>query len=304
MNVRDKRDVFICHASADKEAVVQPLAQLLQDVDISCWLDEAEILWGDSIGSKVNEGLRLSRFVVVILSANFVQRNWPQREMYSALDLEASSGIVRVLPLLAGSTQERLDVLEQYPLLRDKRYLRWPEDRLRIGQEIHARLGRAHRQTMPEIQYREDRFAIPIPQLKRAPTQLERDRFVQEGFEVTRAYFAEALQRLQAANKQVETDLVEIHRRKFLAKIYLDGHLKAQCKIWLGGPINTSQISYSEGFVEIDSDNSYNDWLSVSEDSLTWESSGLSIFAPPVEGGMDSVGAAAYLWRRFVRTLE
>jgi hypothetical protein len=55
------RDVFICHASENKDDVVRPLVQALSEAGVSCWYDEAEIQWGDSITPKVNEGLTSSK---------------------------------------------------------------------------------------------------------------------------------------------------------------------------------------------------------------------------------------------------
>ncbi|MEI4902521.1 toll/interleukin-1 receptor domain-containing protein, partial [Klebsiella pneumoniae] len=60
------RDIFICHASEDRDDVVRPLVEAFTAAGISCWYDEAEIQWGDSITQKVNEGLGASKFVVVI----------------------------------------------------------------------------------------------------------------------------------------------------------------------------------------------------------------------------------------------
>ncbi|MBF8275840.1 MAG: hypothetical protein HW390_913 [Candidatus Brocadiaceae bacterium] len=51
-------DVFICHASEDKASVVEPLYQHLDSVGIRCWCDRGEILWGDSLVGKINEGLK------------------------------------------------------------------------------------------------------------------------------------------------------------------------------------------------------------------------------------------------------
>ncbi len=41
-------DVFISHASEDKEAVARPLYQALKDAGVSAWLDEVNITLGDS----------------------------------------------------------------------------------------------------------------------------------------------------------------------------------------------------------------------------------------------------------------
>lgn len=119
------RDVFICHAGEDKKSVVRPLVETLTVGDISAWFDEAEIRWGDSLTGMVNEGLRISRFVVVVLSPAFIGKNWPERELNSALNIEASTGQVKVLPILVGTDSERAAALARYPLLNDKAYLVW-----------------------------------------------------------------------------------------------------------------------------------------------------------------------------------
>ena len=49
-----RKDIFICHASEDKDGVVSPLSKAFGEHDISCWVDEAEIAWGDSLTGKVN----------------------------------------------------------------------------------------------------------------------------------------------------------------------------------------------------------------------------------------------------------
>jgi len=51
------RDVFICHASADKETHARPLAAALLRRAISTWMDEAEIRPGGSILDAINEVL-------------------------------------------------------------------------------------------------------------------------------------------------------------------------------------------------------------------------------------------------------
>jgi len=117
-----KRDVFICHASEDKPDVVKPLVGAFQQASISYWYDEAEIMWGDSITEKVNEGLRISRYVIVVLSEAFLSKKWPQRELNSVLNIEASTGEVRVLPLLTGTKEAKKRIIDHYPILNDKSY--------------------------------------------------------------------------------------------------------------------------------------------------------------------------------------
>jgi hypothetical protein len=138
----DVRDAFLCHAGQDKQAVVRPISIALTEAGISHWLDEAEIGWGDSITAKVNEGLRTSRYVIVVLSPAFLVRNWPQREFNAAMAQEAAAGEVKVLPLLFASHDERPGILSRYPLLADKRHLIWEDDTAPIVTELKRKLGR------------------------------------------------------------------------------------------------------------------------------------------------------------------
>lgn len=134
------RDVFLCHAGEDKTTIVEPLCNALAEAAISYWYDRAEIGWGDSLTEKVNEGLRISRYVLVVLSTPFMAKPWPQRELHAALNLEASSGEVKVLPLLCGDTDERKAILERLPLLNDKLHLEWDGDPSPIISALRSRL--------------------------------------------------------------------------------------------------------------------------------------------------------------------
>lgn len=134
----EKRDVFICHASADKQSHVRPFAAALASAGITYWLDEAEIGWGDRITEKINDGLSRSRYVVVFLTEALLQRQWPQTELGSALSREASSGGVVVLPIMVTSDAQ---VLAQYPMLRDKHYLRWQDGLEPLISALRTKLG-------------------------------------------------------------------------------------------------------------------------------------------------------------------
>ena len=76
-----RRDVFISHASEDKDAIARPLAQRLRACGCSVWFDEYELVLGDSLRAKVGDGLQHSRVGVVILSASFFAKRWPQWEL-------------------------------------------------------------------------------------------------------------------------------------------------------------------------------------------------------------------------------
>jgi len=118
------RDVFICHAHLDKITHARPLVSALNSRGVSCWVDEAELLPGVSLIEAINEGLAAVRFVLVIITENFLQRNWTQRELNAGLSREIRTGSVVVIPILA--TDPNIYV-RKYPLLEDKVHLDWSE---------------------------------------------------------------------------------------------------------------------------------------------------------------------------------
>lgn len=134
------KQIFLCHASEDKAAIARPLFEQFTLAGISCWLDEAEILWGDSITAKVNEGFQNSRYVVVVLTPNFLKKNWPKAELFKALNKEISSGATVVLPLIAGTSDERKAILSELDLLNDKRYVEWTGDPQSVVAELQVLL--------------------------------------------------------------------------------------------------------------------------------------------------------------------
>jgi hypothetical protein len=225
------RDIFICHASEDKKGIVRPIVQALTEAGISVWYDEAEIKWGDSVTQKVNQGLKISRFVIVVLSASFVKKNWPQRELNAALNIEASTGEVKVLPLLVGSEEEKKEILERYPLLNDKKYLPWNGDLQKIVEALIDRLSKTENIKKREYKLPPSGPRIPLPKIKKTFTQREKDQFLKNAFFTIKEYFKEALFQLQTSYKWIETDFQEIHNFKFISKIYVNGEIKSQCKI-------------------------------------------------------------------------
>jgi len=74
-------DVFISHASEDKDEVARPLAQRLEQLGLRVWLDECQLTVGDSLRRSIDRGLGESRFGVVVLSPAFFRKEWPNKEL-------------------------------------------------------------------------------------------------------------------------------------------------------------------------------------------------------------------------------
>ena len=110
-------DVFISHASEDKDEVVRPLAAALRGTGLSVWYDEFELQIGDSLRRKIDKGLASSRFGVVILSRAFFGRGWPEYEL-DGLVTRAISGEQILLPIWHNVTKR--EVMDYSPSLADR----------------------------------------------------------------------------------------------------------------------------------------------------------------------------------------
>lgn len=111
-------DLFISHATEDKEEVGRPLAQLLRDTGLRVWYDEFVLTVGDSLRRKIDEGLAHSRFGVVVLSPSFFAKNWPQYELDGLVATENTAGQKVILPIWHRLTRD--EVLAKSPTLADR----------------------------------------------------------------------------------------------------------------------------------------------------------------------------------------
>ena len=110
-------DVFISHATEDKDDVVRPLAQALINKNLRVWYDEFELSIGDSLRRKIDEGLAQSRFGIVVLLHAFFEKNWPQYELDGLVTREMVGEQV-ILPLWHRITKE--EIISHSPSLADK----------------------------------------------------------------------------------------------------------------------------------------------------------------------------------------
>lgn len=99
------RDVFLSHASEDKDSIARPLAHALQTRGYTVWFDEFELTVGDSLSKRIDEGLASSRFGVVILSPAFLGKPWPERELAGLVAKEMVGGERVILPVWHGLDQ-------------------------------------------------------------------------------------------------------------------------------------------------------------------------------------------------------
>lgn len=77
----ERYDVFISHASEDKDTIVRSLVTALTDQHLSVWYDEFTLRIGDSLREKIDRGLANSKMGLVVLSPAFISRGWTNYEL-------------------------------------------------------------------------------------------------------------------------------------------------------------------------------------------------------------------------------
>lgn len=117
------KDIFICHATRDKNLVV-PIAAECKRQGLSCWIDRESIAWGADIAGNFARNTEFS-VVLVVVSQNAIDRGWSIKEMSQALEREANSRDIVVLPLCVG---EREELVRHFPQLSGKLWRRWDND--------------------------------------------------------------------------------------------------------------------------------------------------------------------------------
>lgn len=108
-------DIFLSHASEDKQEVARPLQEALEQRGLSVWFDEVKIKVGHSIRQDIEEGIANARFGVVILSQNFFAKQWTQAELDALFSKKMDSGRPSLLPIWHRVTKD--EVASHSPLL-------------------------------------------------------------------------------------------------------------------------------------------------------------------------------------------
>ncbi len=110
-------DVFISHASEDKDSIVRSLAAALTEHGLKVWYDEFTLRIGDSLRQKIDKGLANSRVGLVVLSPSFVSKGWTNYEL-DGIVTRTVSGDQILLPIWHNITKQ--EVIDFSPSLADK----------------------------------------------------------------------------------------------------------------------------------------------------------------------------------------
>lgn len=111
-------DVFICHATEDKETVAHPLAEALQRNGLEVWYDEFSLTAGDSLRESVDNGIKNSKYGVVIFSKSFFEKEWTRKELDAFYAREITSKKKVIIPIWHGLSF--VDMIELAPTLANR----------------------------------------------------------------------------------------------------------------------------------------------------------------------------------------
>lgn len=111
-------DVFLSHASEDKEDFANPLAQALKEKGIRVWFDEFTLRLGQSLSRSIEKGLANSRYGIVIISPAFLSKEWPQKELAGLMAREVDG---RELILPVWHNIDAVTLRRRSPILADRK---------------------------------------------------------------------------------------------------------------------------------------------------------------------------------------
>lgn len=113
-------DVFISHAWEDKGSFADEFVDELRKLGINVWYDTSQIRWGDSMRQRIDDGLKKSKFGVVILSPNYIAEGkyWTKAELDGLFQLESVRGKT-LLPIWHDLTKKQ--VMEFSPIIANKK---------------------------------------------------------------------------------------------------------------------------------------------------------------------------------------
>lgn len=123
----ETRDFFICHASEDKDDFVEILARKMIEGNLTCFYDSYDLSPGDSITTKIQDGLKYCNFGLIIISKNFINKTFAKQELNYFLKKQDSKNS-KIIPIWY---KVELEVVEnEYPLLSDIYAIKHPESNI------------------------------------------------------------------------------------------------------------------------------------------------------------------------------
>lgn len=115
----EEYDVFVSHAWEDKEGFVDEFVAELEKLGIKVWYDKQRIKWGDSMRTRIDDGLKKSKFGIAVISPDYIAEGkyWTKAELDGLFQLESVNGKM-LLPIWHNITKQQ--VMDYSPIVASK----------------------------------------------------------------------------------------------------------------------------------------------------------------------------------------
>lgn len=106
-------DVFLSHANADKQNFVDELNNSLEKLGVKIFYDKNSLEWGDKWKDRILDGTKKAEFAIIVISENFFDREWTEKELGQFLNRQNRDGQKLILPIVHNITND--DLKKKYP---------------------------------------------------------------------------------------------------------------------------------------------------------------------------------------------
>jgi hypothetical protein len=320
---RTKIDFFISYTSADEEWA-EWISWILEEEGFSVRLQAWDFAAGSNFVLEMQGAAEEASRTIAVLSPAYLKSTFAAPEWAAAFakdpqGFQRALVPVRVEECEAGGLLKAIVHIDLVGLEED-------EARQRLSDRLSGRRGKPSKKPQFPGGRQPARTKEPppfpgsgasagaaksparyMPKIRRSPTDLEKRRFIQTAYDAVVRHFESGLAELSAQETAVDCEFKAVTATKYVAEIFVHGERRARCKFWIADGLGGNGIAYSEIDVGWDSDNSYNDLLSLTNDELALKAL-MGGFGGRAEDGLNlehltSEEAAEYLWRRFTSGL-
>jgi hypothetical protein len=298
------------------------LSALKRQGVISTWHDR-RITAGTELGAAIDENLNAADVILLLVSPDFIDSDYCyEKEMDRAMERH-KRGEARVIPvILRPCNWHELPFggLRATPT-DGKPVTRWPDQDeafLDVVQAIKAALEElgqkpklpavADGTAQPWVAAVQESISAPRSsnlRVKKEFTDLDRDRFLHEGFEFIAKFFENSMQELVSRNPGLDQTFRRIDANRFTAVVYQSGQKVCTGSASIGdGLMGRDSIAYSMD------DNprrgSMNESVSVNNDeqSLYFQALGMQSMGGRDKQKLTPQGAAEVFWDLFINPLQ
>ncbi len=314
-------DFFISYTSAD-ETWAEWIGYVLEEEGFSISIQAWDFRPGSNFVLEMQKAATEAKRTIMVLSPSYLKSQFASPEWAAAFAQDPQGWMRTLVPIVVQESRAAglLKSLVHINLVNKSEEVARTLllNGIREGRAKPTRrpsfpgggASRSHK-NFPGATLPESRHALSqpyMPNIRREPSDIEKRRFLKEGFETIRSHFEIALRSLAEHEVSVDCEFQLSTATDFSAEIFWAGNSRCRCSIRQSSMFGEG-ITYAEGRSH-SSDNSVNEILSLSTDngelclSSTMGFSFGRVEVPFDLKKMTGQQAAEYLWRRFIAPLE